>query len=73
MLTSLVFLQMELSPGAQIAFIRNRATQSGGALHAEFPLIQFSVNILNRLCFIQYNDGTGRDIPPQEWHVGVEC
>ena len=52
-----------------MSFIGNRAKESGGAIYAEFPLIQFSINVLNRLCFIQYNDGTGSDVPPQNWQV----
>ena len=58
---------MDLSPGVDITFVGNRAQESGGAIYALFPLIRFSVTILNRLCFIQFNDGSGRDIPPQDW------
>ena len=35
----------------------------------EFPPIRFVVDIFNRLCFLQYNDQSGTDIPPQEWEV----
>ena len=66
---------MDLSPGVDISFIGNRAQESGGAIYALFPLIRFSVTILNRLCFIQFNDGSGRDVPPQDWknHVHHNC
>ena len=35
----------------------------------EFPPIQFVIDIFNRLCFLQYNDGSGRDVEPQYWKV----
>ena len=50
-------------------FLNNTASESGGGIYVEFPPIRFVVDIFNRLCFLQYNDGTGVDIPPQDWVV----
>ena len=52
-----------------MSFTNNEARESGGGIYVEFPPIRFVVDIFNRLCFVQYNDQTGRDVPPQEWEV----
>ena len=54
-----------------MTFINNSATESGGGIYVEFPPIRFVVDIFNRLCFLQYSDGSGQDVPPQEWAVSV--
>jgi len=68
---SLVFLstQLEISPGVSLLFENNEATESGGAIYVEFPPIRFVVDIFNRLCFLQYRDDSGMDVPPQDWKV----
>ncbi|CAI7990699.1 hypothetical protein GBAR_LOCUS524 [Geodia barretti] len=58
---------LELSPGTNISFTNNVARESGGGIYVEFPPIRFVVDIFNRLCFLQYRDPSGRDIPPQDW------
>lgn len=50
-------------------FIDNHANESGGGIYVEFPPIRFVIDIFNRLCFLQYNDEEGIDVPPQEWQV----
>ena len=50
-----------------MTFINNRAAESGGGIYVEFPPIRFVIDIFNRLCFLQYKDDSGNDIPPQEW------
>ena len=50
-----------------MSFTNNNARESGGGIYVEFPPIRFVVDIFNRLCFLQYNDQTGRDVPPQDW------
>lgn len=62
--------QLQISPGVKMTFINNSAQESGGGIYVEFPPVRFVVDIFNRLCFLQYSDGTGRDVPPQEWEVG---
>lgn len=52
-----------------MTFANNVATESGGGIYVEFPPIRFVVDIFNRLCFLQYNDGSGIDFPPQDWNV----
>lgn len=52
-----------------MTFYNNIATESGGGIYVEFPPIRFVVDIFNRLCFLQYNDGSGIDRPPQNWIV----
>lgn len=59
---------LEISPGVNMTFINNVAMESGGGIYVEFPPIRFVVDIFNRLCFLQYSDGTGTDVPPQEWN-----
>ena len=53
-----------------MTFLDNHASESGGAIYVEFPPIRFVIDIFNRLCFLQYNDG-GSDVPPQEWQVYI--
>lgn len=50
-------------------FMNNTATESGGGIYVEFPPIRFVIDIFNRLCFLQYSNGSGTDIPPQDWEV----
>ena len=50
-----------------MTFINNYASESGGGIYVEFPPIRFVIDIFNRLCFLQYNDNSGNDIPPQNW------
>ena len=52
-----------------MTFYNNTVTESGAGIYVEFPPIRFVVDIFNRLCFLQYNDGTGMDHPPQDWDV----
>ena len=53
-----------------MTFENNYASESGGGIYVEFPPIRFVIDIFNRLCFLQYNDETGIDKPPQDWLVG---
>ena len=62
-------LQLEIGPGLNMTFYNNTATESGAGIYVEFPPIRFVVDIFNRLCFLQYNDGSGTDHPPQNWIV----
>ncbi|XP_019851702.1 PREDICTED: uncharacterized protein LOC109581757 [Amphimedon queenslandica] len=57
---------LEVTPNLNMTFLNNYASESGGAIYVEFPPIRFVIDIFNRLCFLQYNDG-GSDVPPQEW------
>lgn len=54
-----------------MTFINNKANESGGGIFVEFPPIRFVIDVFNRLCFIQYNDGTRQDVPPQDWVVSL--
>ena len=54
-----------------MTFVNNTATESGGGIYVEFPPIRFVVDIFNRLCFLQYSDGSEQDVPPQNWAVSV--
>ncbi len=56
-----------------MVFEDNEATESGGGIYVEFPPIRFVVDIFNRLCFLQYTDSSGVDVPPQEWKVCHIC
>ena len=53
-------------------FDSNIVKESGGGIYVEFPPIRFVVDIFNRLCFLQYNDGMGTDVAPQDWEVKLE-
>ena len=64
-----VLSQLEIGPSVSLRFENNEATESGGAIYVEFPPIRFVVDIFNRLCFLQYRDNSGMDVPPQEWKV----
>ena len=55
-----------------MTFYNNTVSESGGGIYAEFPRDTFGVDIFNRLCFLQYSDGTGIDYPPQEWTVRLK-
>ena len=52
-----------------MTFSNNVASESGGGIYVDFPPIRFIIDIFNRLCFLQYNDGSGLDVAPQEWEV----
>ncbi len=66
---------MEVSDDVTMNFTDNIASESGGGIYVEFPPIRFVVDIFNRLCFLQYNNGSanssGVDVPPQQWNVSV--
>ena len=64
-----LILQLQIHPGVSMTFLGNTALESGGGIYVEFPPVRFVVDIFNRLCFLQYSDGTGSDVPPQEWQV----
>lgn len=68
--------QLEVSDHVNMMFSDNVATESGGGIYVEFPPIRFVVDIFNRLCFLQYNNDSGIDVPPQEWdvsHTHLSC
>ena len=54
-----------------MTFSNNVASESGGGIYVDFPPIRFIIDIFNRLCFLQYNDGSGKDVEPQEWEVSL--
>ena len=60
-----------ISYNVNMTFQENIAMESGGGIYVEFPPIRFVVEIFNRLCFLQYNNGSGIDAPPQEWNVSI--
>ena len=52
-----------------LLFTNNFARESGGGVYVEFPPIKFTIDIFNHLCFLQYRDPLGRDIPSQDLEV----
>lgn len=67
----IISLQLEVRPNVALMFVNNTAEETGGAIHVTFPAIRYTTDIFNRLCFIQYNNPTGRDLPPHRWQVCI--
>ena len=63
----LYFLQLNLHEGVEVNFTNNSVDESGAGIYVDFPPIRFVIEFFNRLCFIQYVDGSGTDVEPSLW------